>query len=65
MTKANNGKNSFFYDLFHSALEYVKKNWAILLVFSITFWIYSMYINLTTGDESETETALLLLSLLQ
>lgn len=37
MTKANNGKNSFFYDLFHSALEYVKKNWAILLVFSITF----------------------------
>ena len=34
------------------------------IVFSITFWIYSMYINLTTGDESETETALLLLSLL-
>ena len=35
------------------------------IVFSITFWIYSMYINLTTGDESETETALLLLSLLK
>ena len=34
------------------------------IVFSITFWIYSMYINLTTDDESETETALLLLSLL-
>ena len=35
------------------------------IVFSITFWIYSMYINFTTDDESETETALLLLSLLQ
>ena len=34
------------------------------IVFSITFWIYSMYINFTTDDESETETALLLLSLL-
>lgn len=34
------------------------------IVFSVTFWVYSMYINLTTGDESETETALLLLSLL-
>ena len=35
------------------------------IVFSITFWIYSMYINFTTDDESEAETALLLLSLLQ
>ena len=35
------------------------------IVFSITFWIYSMYINFTTDDESETETALLLLSLLK
>ena len=35
------------------------------IVFSVTFWVYSMYINLTTDDESEAETALLLLSLLQ
>ena len=44
MTKANNGKNSFFYDLFHSALEYVKKNWAILLVFSITFLVSAVIV---------------------